>query len=45
MKKPLDIVVAVLKYLQEEEPDINFLDLDKEEQEDIIQEALSYYND
>lgn len=45
MKKPLEIIVAVLKYIEEVEPDINFLDLDKEEQEELIQEALSYYND
>jgi len=45
MNKPLEIVVAVLKYIEEVEPDINFLDLDKQEQEELIQEAISYYND
>lgn len=45
MKKPLDIVIAVIKYLQEEEPDTNFLELSKEEQEDILEEAISYDND
>jgi hypothetical protein len=40
--KPVDIVIAVLKYIQEVEPDLNFLELTRDEQEDIIAEALEY---
>jgi hypothetical protein len=40
----VDVVIAVLEYIMEVEPDLNFLDLTREEQEDIVSEALDNLN-
>jgi len=36
------ILVAVLTYLKETDPGAIFLDLDKEEQDQVIEDALEY---